>query len=204
MDHHDTADPRPAAPARHVKATRDDVSDEPVPINARSFGCFMILLSVPATGLIWLVGKALLHGQIGWLWWTPLLAVLAALAVDALGQRRPRVAFAVALAVLLLGAPAVAKWQQTRDEQRFVRAVQALDPEGGEPVVRADDAVRLGWDFCFGLDKAGDAPANTFPRNDPHGFVAELGVQAGGGSTDNTRLSEDFRTVVELADRYLC
>lgn len=182
----------------------DDERNDPVPINARSFGCFLIVLGVPATGLIWLVGKTFLHGQIGWLWWTPLLAVLAALAVDTLGQRRPRVAFTVALGVLLLGAPAVAKWQQTRDEQRFVRAVQAIDLDGGEPVLRADDAVRLGWDFCFGLDKARDAPQNTFPSSDPYGFVAELGLQVGGGSAANKRLLEDFRTAVQLADRYLC
>lgn len=191
-------------PTRHTNAAPSAIQHEPVPMNARAAGCLLLALSIPATGLIWLVGKPLLHGQIGWLWWTPIFALVAALAMDAFGQRRPRAAFATALAVLLLVAPALAKWQQTRAEDRFVRAVQELEREFGEPAGTRDAAVQLGWDFCYGLDEARGTPENTFPNNDPHGFVAELSLRTVGESTENDRLAEDFRTAVELADKYLC
>lgn len=152
-----------------------------------------------------MVGKPLLHGHIGWLWWLPVATFLLSVPFMAFASRRTRQGVALAGVALILGiGPTVAKLHQMEDERRYAAAVANIYPaeEGRELTVR--QAAKLGWDFCYGLDKARGAPKGTAPRYDPHAFMAELTLRQVGGDSDDGETVAGMTRAVRLADEDLC
>ena len=180
-----------------------------LPANARSGAApseaaGLLLAAAAVAGvvvlLLWLLAKPLLHGQMGWLAFTPLVLAVGVVLV----AKYPLLGSALVLTSMLTAfviGPLTLKRTQLADEERFAAAVHEVIA-GQERLTNAA-AVKVGWDMCGALNSVNGAPEMVFSGVDPALTVARIALDLTVVAPSAEEESQVLE-VVHLADTYLC